>query len=62
MFEYIVKENIEADGVIMMTDGYLEGDVKHPAAYDIETLWLIHGGRSNWEAPFGRKINVTIED
>lgn len=62
VFEYIVKENIEADGVIMMTDGYLETDVKHPAAYDIETLWLIHGGRSNWEAPFGRKINVTIED
>ena len=62
VFEYIVKENIEAEGVIMMTDGYLETEVKHPAAYNIETLWLIHNGRSNWEAPFGRKINVTIED
>lgn len=60
VFEYIVKEGIEAEAVIMMTDGYVESNVKHPDAYRAETLWLIHGG-SRWEPSFGRRVKVTIE-
>ena len=60
VFEYVVKEAIDAEAVIMMTDGYLESKVKHPEAYRCETLWLIHGG-SRWEPEFGRRVKVTIE-
>lgn len=58
-FEYIEKNIPEAKEVIIFTDGYIE-DLKNRQDWGrkFDTLWVICGGRSNWQAPFGRAVNL----
>jgi len=56
--EYIAKNKIQCDGVIVFTDGYVESDIK----WDITapTLWLVTQNR-NFTPPTGGKM-VKKED
>lgn len=60
-FEYIDEFIPEAKQVIMFTDGYIE-DLKNSKGQEwgrkYETLWVICGGRSGWEAPFGKAVDL----
>jgi len=51
--EYINKEKLKAECVIVFTDGYLESDVK----WDISspTLWMITENK-DWDVPSGKKV------
>ena len=51
--EYINKKKINAECVLVFTDGYLESDVK----WDISspTLWMVTENR-NWTPPSGKKV------
>jgi len=51
--EYINEEKIEAECVIVFTDGYVESDV----VWNISspTLWFITENK-NWEVPCGKKV------
>lgn len=51
--EYIVKNSINAECVIVFTDGYVESDVKW--AVSAPTLWLVTHNKS-WTPPTGRKV------
>ena len=53
--EYIAKHNIRPDCVIVLTDGYLERDIKWNV--DAETLWLVRGNNA-FKPPKGRLVNV----
>ena len=53
--EYIAKHNIRPDCVIVLTDGYVERDMKWDV--DTETLWLVRGNTS-FKPPKGRLVNV----
>ena len=57
--EYINKERINADCVIVFTDGYVEDKVK----WDISspTLWMVTQSKS-FEPPSGRKVMVSYDD
>jgi predicted metal-dependent peptidase len=57
--EYINKERINADCVIVFTDGYVESDV----TWDISspTLWMVTECKS-FEPPSGRKVMVNYDD
>jgi len=50
--DYIKKKNINAEAVIVFTDGYVEGDIK----WDITTptLWLVTQNKS-LTVPSGHK-------
>lgn len=53
--QYMNERHIEADGVIVFTDGYVESDVKWDVA--CPTLWLVtRSGR--FTPPHGRKVMV----
>lgn len=58
-FEYIEENIKDAKQVIMFTDGYIE-DLKGRKDWGqkYDTLWVICGGRSGWEAPFGRAVDL----
>lgn len=51
--EYIKRENVRADCVIVFTDGFVENDPK----WDISapTLWMVTVNKS-WAPPAGRKV------
>jgi len=51
--EYINKEKIKAECVLVFTDGYVENDIK----WDISspTLWMITMNKS-LEVPTGKKV------
>jgi predicted metal-dependent peptidase len=51
--EYINKKKINAECVLVFTDGYLESDVK----WDISspTLWMVTENK-NWTPPTGKKV------
>lgn len=53
--EYINKQKINAECVLVFTDGYLESDVK----WDITapSLWLVTENK-NWTPPTGKKVFV----
>lgn len=53
--EYIAKHNIRPDCVIVLTDGYLESNIKWDV--DTETLWLVRGNTA-FKPPKGRLVNV----
>lgn len=50
---YITREGIDAQGIIVFTDGYLEGDIKWDI--DTPTLWLVEGN-DRFDPPKGRLI------
>lgn len=55
-----IEENIpDAKEVIIFTDGYIE-DLKDRQGWGKKypTLWVICDGRKNWEAPFGRAVDL----
>jgi len=51
--EYISKEKINAECVIVFTDGYVESDIKWEI--NIPTLWLVTDNKS-LEVPSGKKV------
>lgn len=53
--EYMDSKNINADGVIVFTDGHVEHDVKWEVA--CPTLWLVTSSQS-FMPPHGRKVMV----
>lgn len=53
--EYIAKHNIKPDCVIVLTDGYLESNIKWDV--DTEALWLVRGNNA-FKPPKGRLVNV----
>ena len=53
--EYMNERHIDADGVIVFTDGYVEHDVKWDVA--CPTLWLVTRS-SEFKPPHGRKVMV----
>jgi len=57
--EYINEHRINADCVIVFTDGYVEDSVK----WDISspTLWMVTQCKS-FEPPSGRKVMVDYDD
>lgn len=60
-FEYIEDNIPDAEQVIIFTDGYIE-DLKNKRGQEwgrkYDTLWVICGGKSGWEAPFGRAVDL----
>lgn len=57
VFEYISKHNINAQAVVVLTDGYVESHVNHPADYYAPTLWLVTEN-TRWRPSFGRKLMI----
>jgi predicted metal-dependent peptidase len=57
--EYINKEKITADCVIVFTDGYVEGDVQWNITSP--TLWMITQ-RKDFEPPSGKKVIFNNDD
>jgi predicted metal-dependent peptidase len=55
--EYMVQQGIEADVVVVFTDGYVEDSPR----WDVgaPTLWLVTEAH-RWEPPAGRKVNVVL--
>lgn len=53
--QYMNERNIEADGVIVFTDGHVEHDVKWEVA--CPTLWLVTQSKA-FTPPHGRKVMV----
>jgi len=53
--EYMNKQNINPDGVIVFTDGHVEHDVKWEVP--CPTLWLVTSSKS-FKPPHGRKVMV----
>ena len=51
--EYINKEKLKAECVIVFTDGYLESDVKW--GISSPTLWMITDNK-DWDVPSGKKV------
>jgi len=51
--EYIAKEGIDAQGIIVFTDGYLEDNIRWDI--DTPTLWLVEGN-DRFTPPKGRLI------
>ena len=51
--EYINKEKLKAECVIVFTDGYLESDVKWEISSP--TLWMITENK-DWDVPSGKKV------
>ena len=55
--EYITKNNLNADCMVMFTDGHLEDHVKWDT--NIPTIWLItEGGNKSFDPPKGQKVIV----
>ena len=55
--EYIIKNNLSADCMIVFTDGHLESSVKWDTA--IPTVWLItESGHQGFDPPKGQKVIV----
>ena len=55
--EYITKNNLNADCMVVFTDGYLEDEVKWGT--NIPTIWLIkEGGKETFSPPRGQKVVV----
>lgn len=53
--DYIVKNNISADCMVMFTDGYLEDDLNWQTS--IPSIWLIkEGGNETFSPPRGLKV------
>lgn len=57
--DYIEQNIPDAKEVIIFTDGYIE-DLKHRVGWGKKypTLWVICGGKKDWEAPFGRAVDL----
>jgi predicted metal-dependent peptidase len=57
--EYIIKENIKAECVIVFTDGYVESD----AEWNIvpPTLWMVTQNKG-WIPPAGKKVMVSDDE
>jgi predicted metal-dependent peptidase len=53
--QYMNERNIDADGVIVFTDGHVEHDVKWEVA--CPTLWLVTQSKA-FTPPHGRKVMV----
>lgn len=55
--EYLCSHGIEADCVLMLTDGWVENSVK----WDVQspTLWAVTS-RKDWTPPTGRVLQVTL--
>ena len=53
--EYINKERIEAECVLVFTDGYLESDLKWNISSP--TLWMVTRNRS-FEPPIGQSVYI----
>jgi predicted metal-dependent peptidase len=51
--DYINKEKLKAECVIVFTDGYLESDVKWEISSP--TLWMITENK-DWDVPSGKKV------
>jgi predicted metal-dependent peptidase len=55
--EYIIKNNLNADCMVVFTDGHLESSVKWDTA--IPTVWLItENGHQAFDPPKGQKVIV----
>ena len=57
--EYIVKNRIDAECVLMFTDGYLESDIVWRVTSP--TLWMIVGN-NDFEPPSGKKVVFDAND
>ena len=53
--EYLTKNKVKAECVVMFTDGYLENNIKW--SIDIPTLWLVTHNRS-FQPPKGTMVRV----
>ena len=53
--EYVNKQNLQAECVLVFTDGYLENDIKWNI--NSPTLWMITRNR-HFEAPTGKKVVI----
>jgi predicted metal-dependent peptidase len=53
--EYLSKNKVKAECVVMFTDGYLESDIKW--TLDTPTLWLVTHNR-NFQPPKGTMVKV----
>jgi predicted metal-dependent peptidase len=56
--EYIVKNKLAPDCVVILTDGYLEENIQWAAKVD--TLWLVKGN-SRFVPPSGKKLTIEGE-
>jgi len=55
--EYVNKQNLQAECVLVFTDGYLESDVKWDVS--IPTLWVVTDNK-DWVPPFGKKVFMNL--
>ena len=53
--EYIIKNRLNPDCIVVFTDGYLEDNIKWDTSVD--TLWLVNGN-SRFNPPKGKKLDV----
>ena len=53
--EYLIKNNIKPDCVVVFTDGFLENDIQWDI--DTPTLWLVCGNE-RFIPPKGQKVRV----
>lgn len=51
--EYLIKEKVNAECVIVFTDGYVESDPQW--AISAPTMWLVTQNK-NWSPPVGKKV------
>lgn len=56
--EYIVKNKLAPDCVVILTDGYLEDNIQWAATVD--TLWLVKGN-NRFVPPSGKKLTIEGE-
>jgi predicted metal-dependent peptidase len=53
--EYINKKRVNAECVLVFTDGYVESDVEWQIS--APTLWMVTQNE-NWQPPTGKKVMV----
>lgn len=56
VFDYIIKENLDADLLIYFTD--LEGTIPEESNLHFDTLWICYNNNPNKVVPFGEIIRV----
>jgi len=60
VFKYLTENNINTQALVILTDGYVDCDVKAVKDFTIPTLWLItHNHR--YEVPVGQKVKLNLE-